>query len=149
MTVNIVDFETDKLPVCIFANDELKSWFANINQVMARLEAEVNFQTMLAGWYGDEDKLPAIEIAFTSATGFESFLSEQSTMVVNQLADDVFYRFNPDKKQATGFVCFTESELSLIEKHAKLLPGIAKAKLVKLIFAIAESLELPAVPTLK
>lgn len=116
---------------------------------MARLEAEVNFQTMLAGWYGDEDKLPAIEIAFTSGTGFESFLSEQSTMVVNQLADDVFYRFNPDKKQATGFVCFTESELSLIEQHAKLLPGIAKAKLVKLIFAIAESLELPAVPTLK
>lgn len=148
MNDNLIDIETEKLPVSVFANDELKAWFKNISQVMARLEAEVNFQTMLAGWFGNEELLPQMEVCFTSATGFVSFQQEDTHLESKQLADDVFYRFDTDKKRATGFIHFTESELSLIEQHQKLLPGIAKAKLVKLLRDIGQTLNLPPVPTL-
>jgi len=149
MNGNLIDIETEKLPVVVFANDELKAWFKNINQVMARLEAEVNFQTMLAGWFGNEELLPQVEICFTSVTGFESFQQEDTRLACKQLADDVFYRFDSDKKQATGFIYFTESELSLLEQHQKLLPSMTKAKLIKLLRDIGQTLNLPAVPTLE
>ncbi len=45
----------EQLPIIITVSDELVIILPKLNSVKNRLEAQFNFQTMTANWYGDED----------------------------------------------------------------------------------------------
>jgi hypothetical protein len=48
---------TEKLPIAIMPSNDLMAKFKQIKSVSNKLEAQFNFQTLTANWYGDENTI--------------------------------------------------------------------------------------------
>ena len=61
MTDNITSIFASKLPISIKVTQVFAEQYPTLNSVINKLEAQVNFQTMTAGWYGDENNIITIK----------------------------------------------------------------------------------------
>ncbi|MBU2894136.1 hypothetical protein KO495_12520 [Colwellia sp. D2M02] len=140
---------SERLPINIEKSNELITLTqGKIHSVTNKLEAQLNFQTMMANWYGDEDNIIDISLWLYTATEFDSVKVQfHDTHELKHFSDDVFSIFTP--VHGGGLNCYimiTEAELTLVAKHPKVLLPLLTTKLTKVLGLIAKQLAYPELP---
>ena len=144
---------TDELPISIQCCDDLLAQFTKITSVCDKLEAQFNFQTMTANWYGDESNILFVNLSLETLETLETLEScekthkENSHQKIHRYSDDVFsLNENRDNAQIlTCYIAITESELIMLNQQPKLLAGLLQIKLQKVLNLIAKQLNLNAI----
>ena len=141
---------TETLPITINVNNNLLNKFTNIKSVINKLEAQFNFQTLTANWYGDEEEVLTIQLSLETPTSFEQFnktLDSLSSGSVNisHFSDDVVCCFNESDYQLHCTIAITASELDLLVLQPKLLADYIQAKLRKVLNLIAQQQSLTSI----
>jgi hypothetical protein len=140
----------ETLPITINLVKELNDQFSKLTSICNKLEAQFNFQTLTANWYGNEEKILTIQLFLEVPL---SFIQQQkevdrlslSEFEVRQFSDDVISCFNQDEQQLLCHVAITHSELALLELKPKILSGFVQAKLHKVLNLIAQQHSLPCI----
>lgn len=130
---------TEKLPISIQVSKPLTVLYPKIIGMSNKLEAQFNFQTMTANWYGDETNMLTLVIHLMLPEQYYTHLQSENTEEITQkiYADDVFSQENRTDNQIIAFLAVTEKEQLLIEQHNKLLAGFIDTKIRKVINLIA------------
>jgi len=138
---------TEQLPISIHIDTELKQKFDKITSVCNKLEAQFNFQTMTANWYGDENNILFVQLCFESPQNFTLQHKAQSLHVIENYSDDAFsYYENSEKEQRLiCHIALTDSELTMLNQQNKLLSGLLQVKLQKVLNLIAKQLQLDTI----
>jgi len=143
---------TEQLPISIDICAHLIQQFKKITSVCNKLEAQFNFQTMTANWYGDEDNILFVRLCLESPQSFAMEKSIQQHPEVQNYSDDVFSYFtfsNKEKneKQQTliCYIAITDTELAMLNQQNKLLTGLLRVKLQKVLNLIAKQLNLTTI----
>lgn len=134
----------ERLPISIFACDNLMSQFRKIISVCNKLEAQFNFHTMIANWYGDENNILFVRLHIETAQSFEVQRKIQTQHEIQNYSDDVF-SYNKNREQKKMLIChiaITEAELTMLNQQNKLLAGLLHIKLQKVLNLIAKQLKL-------
>ncbi len=131
------------LPITITINNELVSKFSKIKSISSKLEAQFNFHTLTANWYGDEENILLIKLVLETPASFkvqQTELAQTSTddIEISHFSDDVLCCFNEIEQQLLCNIAITESEIILLEHQPKLLAGFLHAKLHKVLNLIAK-----------
>ena len=133
-----MDIMTEQLPISIQVSDGLVAQINNIAAICNKLEAQLNFHTMTANWYGEEENILLINFFLVSAKEFESSGKDQENELEKEfLADDVLI-LSSSNKLLDCYVAITASELLLLKQTPKLLPGYLGKKLTKVLNLIAQ-----------
>ncbi len=133
-----MDIMTEQLPISIQVSDELVLEIANLIAISNKLEAQLNFHTMTANWYGEEENILLINFYLVSLAEFDSSDKSQERGLEKEfLADDVFMLSSSDKL-LDCHVAITASELLLLQQNPKLLSGYLGKKLTKVLNLIAQ-----------
>jgi len=140
----------EQLPITINIHSDLADKFPRIKSVINRLEAQFNFHTLTANWYGDEENILLIQLALETPVSFrqQQIELEQKSLVeveISNFSDDVICRFNNTEQQLLCNIAITESELTLLEGQPKLLAGFIQAKLHKVLNLIAKQQSLASI----
>jgi len=146
-TTRISNQMTERLPLSLQVSSELIESFVKIEPVANKLCAQLNFITMTANWYGDEDNILLIDLLLETPEFF-SFQKRQHTKELknlNHFSDDVFSSFDENKNLITCVVAITASEINLLEQQTKILPAYLQKKLEKVLNLIAANFDLPAI----
>jgi hypothetical protein len=141
---------TETLPITIKVNDDLLDKFSKLKSVSNKLEAQFNFQTLTANWYGDEDDILIIQLCLETPVTFKQRQEElaklsQSEVSVSHFSDDVASCFNKSEQQLLCSIAITNSELELLALQPKLLAGFIEAKLRKVLNLIAQQQSLVSI----
>jgi hypothetical protein len=128
-----------QLPISIKVNSLLTERFSTLKSIAIRLESQLNFQTMTAGWYGDEENILSLYFSIESAESFQEICSSYPADK-EELADDVLYICDQNNQFQTCFVAITDVEQHLLSEHPKLLAGLLEKKLYKVLNMIAQKL---------
>jgi len=136
---------TEELPISFKACDELQAIFPSLNSVTNKLEAQLNFQTLAAGWYGDEENILLISLYLQSPEDFAFQQTQSNGGDLTYFADDVFSYHNQQDQQLSCYIAITETELQLLSQQQKLLAGYLQKKVLKVINLIAIKLSLLAI----
>ncbi len=134
---------TERLPIAISVNAELADRFLKIHAVTNKLEAQFNFHTLAANWYGDDENILLIQLTLETPSTFASKKAEQQSTEkeaskVTVFSDDVFNCFNSVQQQLDCHVAITSSEIELLKRQPKLLAGFLHKKLQKVFNLIAK-----------
>jgi len=133
---------TEKLPISIQPSNDLIVKFPKIKSVSNKLEAQFNFQTLTADWYGDEDNILLINMYLETSDFFDLEKAKVHQGDISDFADDVFSVYQKEQPQIDCFIAITPAELSLLEQQEKLLPIYIHKKLHKVLNLIATKLKL-------
>jgi len=136
---------SEKLPISIHVSTELKTQFSRLGSVSNKLEAQFNFQTLTAGWYGDEENIFLINLIIETADGFllKKIHNHQGT--ITEFSDDVFSFYNEAENETNCFIAITDSEQKLLSSQEKVLPVFINKKLQKILNLIAAQHHLLAI----
>ena len=130
----------DLLPINFHVSDELKSIFPKLPSVCNKQAALFNFHTMTAGWYGEEEKALALNIALLTTEyfviHFNNVINSKQKHVT--YSDDVFTENETEQRQLNVFIAITLAEQSLLITHPHLLFSLLKKKVRKLLNLIAK-----------
>jgi hypothetical protein len=127
----------NQLPITIKINRELEEQFTKLKSLANKLEAQFNFQTMTAGWYGDEDNLIDISFSIETPESFKEVFLNETIMNKVELADDVISIADEKVNIRRCFVSITEKEQNILYQHPKLLNGVVEKKLSKVLNILA------------
>jgi hypothetical protein len=133
---------TEQLPISIQPSNDLMAKFSKIKSVSNKLEAQFNFQTLTANWYGDEDNILLINLYLETNEFFDVEVAKTHQGEMSHFADDVLSVYQKEKPQINCFIAITPAELILLEQQEKLLPNYIQAKLLKVLNLIADKLKL-------
>ncbi|MCW8864451.1 MAG: hypothetical protein OQK09_12300 [Colwellia sp.] len=138
---------SEQLPISIIVNTELAMQFGKVNSIANKLEAQFNFQTMTANWYGDEDNIFFIQLHVDTP---QSFVSLQERLQQNDIkfySDDVFSFYEKEGEQQVLIchIAITHSELALLIQQHQLLAALLSVKLQKVLNLVAKQLNLPSI----
>ena len=133
---------TEALPITIKVHNDLIDKFAKIKSISNKLEAQFNFHTLTANWYGDEAQVLMIQLALETPASFikcqaELGLLSPSEVSISNFSDDVISCFNEDTQQLFCYIAITDSELELFVQEPKILAGFIQAKIHKVLNLIA------------
>jgi len=132
---------TVQLPISIQASNELLDKFAKLNSVANKLEAQFNFQTLTAGWYGDEENILMIQLSLETPASFYFQKMQESPFPRDEFADDVLSYHNVTEDNINCYIAITDSEIVFLEQQPKLLAGFVQAKIKKILNLIANKLD--------
>jgi hypothetical protein len=133
---------TEQLPIAIKPSIDLIAAFTNIAGVSNKLEAQLNFHTLTAGWYGDENNILLMNFYLVSTEEFKA--QDQGDNEQELLADDVMLATN-DEHLLNCYVAITLSEWQLLTLQPKLLSGYLAKKLTKVLNLIAKQKSLTTI----
>jgi hypothetical protein len=133
---------TEQLPISIQPSNDLIAKFHKIKSVTNKLEAQFNFQTLTASWYGDEENILLINLYLETSEVFGTQKSMSHKGKISLFSDDVFSVYQEEQPKINCFIAITPAELILLEQQEKLLPKYLNAKLHKVLNLIAEELKL-------
>jgi len=141
---------TEQLPISINIHDDLVDKFPKIKSVINKLEAQFNFHTLTANWYGDEENILLIQLLLETPMSFKLKQAELAELSLDEVelshfSDDVTCRFNDREQQLLCHIAITESELALLDQQHKLLVGFLQAKLHKVLNLIAKQQSLASI----
>lgn len=144
---------TEQLPISIYACDDLMQQFAKITSVCNKLEAQFNFQTMSANWYGDEDNILFVRLCIETPQNFALQKKVQPQYAVQNYCDDVFSYYESNETKETKetkqvlicYIAITDTELTMLNQQNKLLAGLLHVKLQKVLNLIAKQLRLDSI----
>lgn len=134
---------TEQLPINIEVSKPLTVLYPKIVGISNKLEAQFNFQTMTANWYGDENNLLSLTLHLMLPEQYQiQQQSENSEDITQKIyADDVFSN-EAQLNKIDAFLALTEKEQLLLEQHNKLLAGFIDTKIRKVINLIAADRQL-------
>jgi len=140
----------ETLPITINVNKALLEKFINIKSVSNKLEAQFNFQTLTANWYGDEEKVLTIQLFLETLESFEQGKKALDNLSghnvsVSHFSDDVVCCFNESDYQLHCTIAITTKEMSLLTSQPNLLTGYIQAKLRKVLNLIAQQQSLASI----
>ncbi|WP_139302595.1 MULTISPECIES: hypothetical protein [Thalassotalea] len=127
---------SEALPIEIKAADEAKKSLANISSVVNKLEAQLNFIAMTAGWFSDPEQELTIEFSVNS----EPFFPKQLFPVADEfivLADDVHFAYHDEQCKYQCYVQLTGTEIELAKQKKSILAAILDKKLTIVLNEIA------------
>ncbi len=135
------------LPITIKINGELERSLTKIISISNKLEAQFNFQTMTANWYGDEDNILFVQLHLETPQSFLAQQQAQQPCEITIFSDDAFsfYNKNNEGQLLTCHLAITDSELVLLSKQQQLLAALLQVKLQKVLNLIAKQLNLPTI----
>ena len=133
---------TEQLPISIQLSNDLTAKFNKIKSVTNKLEAQFNFQTLTASWYGDEENILLINLYLETIEVFNTERSKSHQGNISLFSDDVFSVYQKEQPQINCFIAITPAELVLLEQQEKLLAKYLHAKLHKVLNLIAGELKL-------
>ncbi|NQZ88230.1 MAG: hypothetical protein HRU38_03170 [Saccharospirillaceae bacterium] len=133
---------TEQLPISIQPSNDLTAKFNKIKSVTNKLEAQFNFQTLTASWYGDEENILLINLYLETIEVFNTERSKSHQGNISLFSDDVFSVYQKEQPQINCFIAITPAELVLLEQQEKLLAKYLHAKLHKVLNLIAGELKL-------
>ncbi|NQZ21819.1 MAG: hypothetical protein HRT53_07125 [Colwellia sp.] len=133
---------TEQLPISIQPSNDLMTQFSKIKSVCNKLEAQFNFQTLTANWYGDEDNILSINLYLETSNFFDLEKANIHQGEISNFADDVFSVYQKELPQINCFIAITPAELTLLGQQEKLLPIYIEKKLHKVLNLIAAQLKL-------
>lgn len=140
---------TEKLPITLHVSDELANQYQTFTAKCNKLEAMLNFQTLTASWYGDEEKVLSIQIYLLTPSDFFNHsspktnkkahnLKEDNSSIITQLSDDVLIETYENDLLIKTYISITESEQELLNQHEKILINFTEKKLKKVLNSIAK-----------
>lgn len=132
-----MDIMTETLPITIQASDDLVAGIKNIVAISNKLEAQLNFHTMTANWYGDEANILQINFYLISLSEHTRVDTQVNNVDVEILADDVRL-LSSTNALLDCYVAITKAESQLLLQQPKLLSGYLAKKLTKVLNLIAE-----------
>lgn len=138
---------TEQLPISIDVCNDLRFQFDKITSVGNKLEAQFNFQTMTANWYSDEDNILFIQLCIETPQSFEVQKKIQSQYEIQHYSDDAF-SYNNSSKKKQALIChiaITNTELTMLNQQNKLLTGLLRVKLHKVLNIVAKQLKLTTI----
>ncbi|XPF93431.1 hypothetical protein ACM9HF_15560 [Colwellia sp. RE-S-Sl-9] len=135
----------DDLPISITASEKLLAHYVKLKGIINKQEAHVNFQTLAAGWYEDENNVLTIQFYIEKNDEYLQQVSIERIGDKIEVADDVMIYVN--NKDISCFVAITESEIELLDKEPKILSGYITMKVKKVINEIAEKQGLLTLPS--
>ena len=132
----------DILPITIQLEKSINEYFPKLSAITNRLEAQFNFHTLIAGWYGDEEHTLAIKLLLKSPLSYTNMLCKlpelsKQSILVNKFSDDVVSCFSQMDRQIICYVAITEKEIQLLDKQPKILMNFTETKLHKVLNLIA------------
>lgn len=130
------------LPIKINASQVLLSRYEKLKSVSNKQEAQINFQTLAADWYEDENDIITIEIHLVCAEELQQQGHIDGLGKRKEISDDVVSYI--DNKTTTCFIAITDSEAKLLDKEPKLLSGYLAMKIKKVMNEIAKQQNLLA-----
>lgn len=141
---------TEQLPITINVNNELFNKFPKIKSICNKLEAQFNFQTLTANWYGDEEDVLTMQLCLETPISFTEYQGHLNTLpkgkiIISPFCDDVISCLNESEQKLSCYIAVTESELALLEQQPKLIPGLLQAKLHKVLNLIAKQQSLTSI----
>ncbi|WDD96647.1 hypothetical protein [Thalassomonas actiniarum] len=128
---------SEQLPITIGTAEELICQLPGLTGAVNKLEAQFNFQTMTAGWYGDEDKILQTHVSLVSAGEFSVLQQQKQPGERFDFADDVLSYHNSDLRQVLCIVALTSKELALFSQRRELVAAYLQAKIHKVLNLIA------------
>lgn len=140
---------TEQLPLTIQASTDLLAQFQKLNSALNKLEAQLNFHTLTANWYGDEEDILTVELHVESPDSFDMLkdniinANQQDEVQVDCFSDDVLHC--AQTKHSTCYIALTQSELSLLLEKPNLLADFLRVKLSKVLNLIADHYQLPTI----
>jgi len=143
---------SDLLPISIKVNKALEKQFSTLNSIKNKLEAQLNFQTLTANWYGDEENILCISLFLENEVGFSAhkkhLKKQNKTIDKGQVeyinySDDVFSCFYQNDNKIDVCIALTPSELNLLLKSPKVIATFLQVKLLKVLNLMAKKLALP------
>jgi hypothetical protein len=134
---------TEQLPIAIMPGNDLLEKFTQIKSVCNKLEAQFNFQTLTANWYGDENNILLINLYLETQQFVDEEITKAHQEEISYFADDVFSVYQKEHQQVKCFIAITPAELILLAQEKKLLPRYIQVKLHKVLNLIATELTLP------
>lgn len=134
---------TEQLPIAIMPGNDLIEQFTQIKSVCNKLEAQFNFQTLTANWYGDEKNILLINLYLETQQFVDEEITKDHQGEISYFADDVFSVYQKEHQQVKCFIAITPAELTLLAQEKKLLPRYIQVKLHKVLNLIASELTLP------
>jgi len=140
----------ETLPITINLVKDLSDKFSKLTSICNKLEAQFNFQTLTANWYGNEEKILTVQLFLEVPVSFIQHQEELeklsfSELKVSHFSDDVISCFNQGEQQLLCYVAITHSELKLLEQQPKILSGLLQTKLHKVLNLIAEQQSLTCI----
>jgi hypothetical protein len=136
---------TVQLPISIQSSKELLDKFTKLSSVSNKLEAQFNFQTLTAGWYGDEENIFLIYLFLETPGSFYFQKMQRHPGPQDSFADDVLSYHNEIENRIDCYIAITDSEIIFLEQQPKLLAGFIQAKIKKILNLIANKLNFDAV----
>ena len=132
-----MDIMTETLPISIQVSDDLAAEIKNIAAISNKLEAQLNFHTMTANWYGDEADILQINFYLVAVNEFGNVARQTPNVGVETFADDVLL-LNSNNRLIDCYVAITAAESELIRQQPKLLSSYLAKKLSKILNLIAD-----------
>ncbi|GAA5133837.1 hypothetical protein [Thalassotalea piscium] len=137
---------SDQLPISIIPSDELLKQFNSLASACNKLEAQFNFQTMTAGWYGDEERIFTICFLLETPNDFSNYTEQNNKLSSEQksninikcYADDVICYQENGSLQLDCIVALTKNEQQLFTAKKSLLLSYLTTKLHKVLNLIAK-----------
>jgi hypothetical protein len=136
-----MDIMTETLPISIQVSDDLVAEIKNIAAISNKLEAQLNFHTMTANWYGDEADVLQVNFYLVAINEFCNVERQAPNVEVERFADDVLL-LSSNNRLIDCYVAITVAELELIHQQPKLLSGYLAKKLSKILNLIADRQQL-------
>lgn len=128
---------------------ELRSQFSKITSIANKLEAQLNFQTLTANWYGDEETILAIKLSFETPDTFNQHQAgikdSADISTIKKFSDDVICIINQPALKIFCYIALTPSELELLSSQPKIIAGFIQAKSSKVLNLIAQECSLPTI----
>lgn len=133
---------TESLPITISADDSINALFPKARSILNKLEAQLNFQSLTAGWYGNEENILSINVAVVISGTFKQ--ETDTNQAFEFPADDLAIYI--DGLEVNLLVAITEKEQLLLEEKTSLLSRFLQLKLIKATNTLAEKKQLTPLP---
>jgi hypothetical protein len=136
---------TEALPISINPSAELMDTFIRIKSVSNKLEAQFNFHTLTAGWFGEEEDIIFIELYLETPTDFAFQKTQEMLGDIDDFADDVMSCYHQQQHKIQCYIAITDAEQKLLLQKERLLVGYVQAKIRKVLNLIADKLKLVSI----
>ncbi|WDE02831.1 hypothetical protein SG34_015405 [Thalassomonas viridans] len=127
----------EQLPITIGPSEALNAQLPGLTATVNKLEAQLNFQALTAGWYGDEENILQTRLSLVTSGEFSAMQQQKQAGERYDFADDVLSYHRSESRQVCCIVALTDNELALFSQRKGLVAAYLRTKLHKVLNLIA------------
>lgn len=127
----------DTLPITIKADKEAGRRFPTLGAVCNKLEAQLNFIAMTAGWFADENHEVTLSFDISTNALTATDLVQQGDEVI-EIADDAILIFHQGTFHYHGLLSITQPEQQIILQQKAVLPLLLDKKCILMLNVVAQ-----------